>query len=174
MEFKTFVFCDLHLQPMKILANTIVTDSKTNTRWEENFYVCSEPNCHVHFNRDRGYLKIINGEPMGKANQTWCSTHNEPKAIIGIFPIGSDPQPRITKQCLHPDCAVAHSINGLIRRGDLIAGRGGRFMVLALDGQWATVEMVGDQGDGLRSVGYWDRVPIDELRPLNSNAESEK
>jgi hypothetical protein len=62
---------------------------------------CSEPECKVHFNRDHGYVNIISEQVLGREHQNWCSTHNEPRAIIGLYPIGADPEPRRTWQCMH-------------------------------------------------------------------------
>lgn len=164
MSKQSFVFCDVHLKPMLLSVNVTVTDTVNHRRWTEDFLRCSEPGCEVHFNRNRGYVKLIGERVLGREHQNWCPTHKEPRAIIGVYPIGSDPQPRLTWQCLHPACSEVRSIHGLIRRGDIVHGPGGRYMVLALEGTWATVEMVGDQGNGIKSLGHWHRFPVDDLR----------
>jgi len=164
MNKQSFIFCDLHLKPMMLSVNATVTDTLNRRRWTEDFMRCSGPECEIHFNRDHGYVTFVGERLLGREHQNWCPTHKEPRAIIGLHPIGADPEPRRTWQCMHPECSVVRSIHGLIRRGDIVHGPGGRYMVLALEGTWATVEMVGDQGNGLQSLSHWQRFLVDELK----------
>jgi hypothetical protein len=171
MKRQSFIFCDLHLKSMLLSINATVTDTLQRRRWTEDFVRCSEQDCKVHFNRDHGYVNIVDERLLGREHQNWCPTHNEPRAIIGLHPIGTDPEGRRVWQCLHPECSVVRSIHGLVHRGDVVDGPGGRCMVFALERTWATVEMVGDKGNGMESLGHWQRLSVDDLKGISAAAD---
>jgi hypothetical protein len=159
------VLCDVHLVPM----TQPVTLVGKNQPWSGGFGKCPKPNCPRLFNRDKGYAEIRQ-TLIVSSEQIPCRYHAEPKAIVAV---GAG---KPVWQCLHENCLCRETAHGDISVGQMVTivlPKHGRFMVRSIgDDRFATIEMVGNRGEGDFSLDYWENVPIDDLIPLEVKAAS--
>lgn len=59
------VLCDLHLTPMTQSVTTIGHDTLRNQPWSDEFRKCTAPGCRCQFNRNKGYVDILDTRIVG-------------------------------------------------------------------------------------------------------------
>jgi hypothetical protein len=165
------ILCDVHLTPMTLSSTASGMNTHRNEPWSDTFRACAEPRCHIHFNRNKGYVDIVDSRLIDHKHN-WCRHHKEPKAIVTVR-FGQS-----VWQCLHENCLSRTNLLGeTITVGNIVLAahpKHGRFRVWSIgeDG-FAVLQMVGNRGDGDFLGDLWEEIPVDGLSPYNLNTATE-
>jgi hypothetical protein len=159
------VLCPKHHGPMAFVA--ILTLNKiydhVKWQWDEHFLQCGEPGCSCLFTNERGYVTPGHGSLHPVIEYMLCPRDQNHRCM----PVVTFARGVPVRQCLDDACLIGKGVDDKpIAVGDFVLAQGHhihRFQVLCVNNTWATIQLMGNRGEGLKPMPEFLRVPVNTL-----------